>query len=369
MTSMWIPSPSSFLTLHSVHNHQPAVLPDVLHHSHPSQPAPAPAVALGSFQSLPPITTLSPGLLSPTSAAPTLSATYSCTTFAQRPAHERNIWYDAKPPYAIHPSLPSLPKLQLTGTSPNVRTPNESKLPQCTTLSTSSTITSASSLEQTTAQTQAKPQPQPQPQVQVQHAGRRAVEPTVLSAGKPRSLSQSESQNGVQPRTRRQARSMTKAIETRMTCMNNSKHLRKVFVCPVEGCSQTSSNKGNLSKHIATRHELRRDYVCPFAGCSRRFAKKYNMLRHLSASGVHPRSTRCAVPKRTVDAASGVLSSFEIGSGSSCKSGQAGKGKSWSGVNSRVRKRAAPRARWSAWELELAHFLAVQCVHYPPPRA
>lgn len=101
--------------------------------------------------------------------------------------------------------------------------------------------------------------------------------------------------------------------------------VKKSFPCPFPDCPQTSSNKGNLSKHIATRHEHRKDFACPFRGCTRRFAKKYNMLRHLSASGVH----RSAKP--------------------------AGRRIGNSG------RRASERAKWSSMELDLANFLAKQC--------
>lgn len=101
--------------------------------------------------------------------------------------------------------------------------------------------------------------------------------------------------------------------------------VKKSFPCPFPDCPQTSSNKGNLSKHIATRHEHRKDFACPFKGCTRRFAKKYNMLRHLSASGVH-RSAKS--PGRIIG-----------------KSG----------------RRASERAKWSSMELDLANFLAKQC--------
>lgn len=101
--------------------------------------------------------------------------------------------------------------------------------------------------------------------------------------------------------------------------------VKKSFPCPFPDCPQTSSNKGNLSKHIATRHEHRKDFACPFRGCTRRFAKKYNMLRHLSASGVH-RSAKA--PGRMVG-----------------KSG----------------RRASERAKWSSMELDLANFLAKKC--------
>lgn len=93
---------------------------------------------------------------------------------------------------------------------------------------------------------------------------------------------------------------------------------KKCFRCPFPGCQQTSSNKGNLSKHIATRHEHRKDFACPFKGCNRKFAKKFNMLRHLSASGVH----RGAKPEDET--------SFED-------------------------------VKWTSIELDLAKFLAKQC--------
>lgn len=103
--------------------------------------------------------------------------------------------------------------------------------------------------------------------------------------------------------------------------------IKKCFRCPYPGCVQTSSNKGNLSKHIATRHEHRKDFACPFKGCNRRFAKKYNMLRHLSASGVH-RPAKAPTPSRVP------------------------------GKNGR---RSSERAKWSSMELDLASFLAKQC--------
>ncbi|PXF41504.1 Metallothionein expression activator [Gracilariopsis chorda] len=99
---------------------------------------------------------------------------------------------------------------------------------------------------------------------------------------------------------------------------------KKLFPCPYPNCTQTSSNKGNLSKHIATRHEHRKDFACPFKGCNRRFAKKYNMLRHLSASGVH-RTSPIAVVKVP------------------------------------GKRRASDRAKWSSMELDLAKFLAEKC--------
>lgn len=107
---------------------------------------------------------------------------------------------------------------------------------------------------------------------------------------------------------------------------------KKSFRCPYQGCTQTSSNKGNLSKHIATRHEHRKDFVCPFKGCTRRFAKKYNMLRHLSASGVH-------------------------------RSGDGGVAKKASAATPR---RTSERTKWSSMELDLARFLAMQCQHATP---
>eukprot|EP00177_Eucheuma_denticulatum_P003436 GFKZ01006216.1.p1 GENE.GFKZ01006216.1~~GFKZ01006216.1.p1 ORF type:complete len:198 (+),score=6.78 GFKZ01006216.1:354-947(+) len=102
---------------------------------------------------------------------------------------------------------------------------------------------------------------------------------------------------------------------------------KKLFRCPYPDCNQTSSNKGNLSKHIATRHEHRKDFECPFKGCKRRFAKKYNMQRHLSASGVH---RQAKLPSSNSHVPTGASSD-----------------------------RRNPQ--WSSTELDLANFLATKC--------
>lgn len=115
-----------------------------------------------------------------------------------------------------------------------------------------------------------------------------------------------------------------------------AKQVKKGFHCPVPGCFQTSSNKGNLSKHIATCHELRRDYVCPIAGCARKFAKKFNMHRHLSASGVHRQHKQCSPV-------------------TNCQVKRRRKRRLNNGIE------CDDDGQWSQRELELASFLALRC--------
>lgn len=141
---------------------------------------------------------------------------------------------------------------------------------------------------------------------------------------------------------------------------------KKVFRCPVPGCNQTSSNKGNLSKHIATKHEHRKDYECPFDDCSRRFAKKYNMLRHLSASGVHrqlhnrknsPFSHLLLYQRKSKSKQQNIMLQQQ--------QQQQQHGLRLPLNNSHIAKRKtstnASRSRWSSMELDLAQFLAQQC--------
>lgn len=136
--------------------------------------------------------------------------------------------------------------------------------------------------------------------------------------------------------------------------------IKKVFHCPVAGCTQTSSNRGNLSKHIATRHEHRKDFACPFEGCTRRFAKKYNMLRHLSASGVHRSSPQTAIlsspPPKSLTLPTERLVAIEA----SPRGPPVEVALVPAPVLKKVRRGGQSRSRWSSLELDLARFLVDQ---------
>lgn len=155
------------------------------------------------------------------------------------------------------------------------------------------------------------------------------VPPTMRSPLNSRSEASSAPTSPSTPSTPTAGSGRRSSISRMITPQHGRTSGKKFYRCPYPDCSQTSSNKGNLSKHIATRHEHRKDFECPVKGCNRRFAKKYNMLRHLSASGVH----------RQVK---------NLGLGTQ-------------GVISKSGRKASDRAQWSSMELDLAKFLAKKC--------
>lgn len=394
MSSTWLPHHPSLLPLHACHNRYPAN-PDISHHPHSSQLLQPPPPSLDSSRCLPPIATLSsrlitplmPVTLTPSTLSPSplssslLSPTYSSTPLPS-PQHNGSNTLPRAVESTCSRIVPlSTPPKNFASVNGLLSFSSQSSfMTQQPTLSTTSTVTSASSQEQVKPRTQhanhqdarflhrdlpALEQPiAPNSNSIAYVQAFKHKEPQVVSHEGSQIGSKVETKPGTAPRRRSSSSVITKMLEPRVSS-STTKPARRVFVCPVAGCSQTSSNKGNLSKHIATRHEMRRDYVCPFAGCSRRFAKKYNMLRHLSASGVHPQSSR-RVGFNPLEHMTACVAQQQAGTPRrdgqlSCKSDANGIGTG--SVNLRVRKRSAPRARWSAWELELAHFLADRCAH------